>query len=372
MKRNLLEEFLAGSLAYCQNDVCAVRHCLPASNPQAKVDFFFFLDPTANMRKCSQRKWHRAAISYLFIYLFLLLKWWSVLSCFFFQCTQKYLGASFSLTSDWSRYSLSILPSSASPPSNQPLAQSSLTGIASTFETILLFCFQTRKSQLEKGKRMCVFLCVSLCVRVVCEQKGRVALTREEKKKLKAQGVKFLNLPYPTCWGLFVDPLLGRLARPIVSMLVKQSSKFRFGHCCSVTLPGLDCLGFRRLCLWGERESSVYLLPTKPRRSPPLSSPPLLPRRQRTCSHSLDTAIPSIGRRRLCCVCVRLAESVCVRPIAFPVCVGLSLSSLCRTPAPCLCASASFTMDGISSFSTVSLLFVCLFNVVRINVRLIN
>lgn len=46
--RNLLEEFPAGSLAYCQNDVCDVRRCRPAT--QAKVDlfnsFFFFFFAT--------------------------------------------------------------------------------------------------------------------------------------------------------------------------------------------------------------------------------------------------------------------------------------------------------------------------------------
>lgn len=114
--------------------------------------------------------------------------------------------------------------------------------------------------------------------------------------------------------------------------LVKQSSKFRFGHCCSVTLPGLDCLGFRRLCLWGERESSVYLLPTKPFLLLLLSRP------------------DGIGP-----VCIRLmrryrasaGECLCSAKALFPVCVGLSLSSLCWTP--CLWASASFPMEGISS-----------------------
>lgn len=69
MKRNLLEEFLAGSLAYCQNDVCAVRHCLPASNSQAKVDFFFFRT-YSQYEKMQPKK--MALCSYiLFIYLFI-------------------------------------------------------------------------------------------------------------------------------------------------------------------------------------------------------------------------------------------------------------------------------------------------------------
>lgn len=58
------------------------------------------------------------------------------------------------------------------------------------------------------------------------------------------------------------------------------------------------------------------------------------------------------------------------------LCVGLSLSSLCRTPAHCLFASANFPMDGISSFGAFSQpSFLCVFielSPLTLSVLLIN
>lgn len=69
MRRNLLEEFLAGSLAYCQNDVCADRRCQPASHSQAKVDFFWVINSQSGRNTAKENGIvQRYRMFYLFIF----------------------------------------------------------------------------------------------------------------------------------------------------------------------------------------------------------------------------------------------------------------------------------------------------------------
>lgn len=81
MRRNLLKEFLAGSLAYCQNDVCAVRCCQPASHSQAKLDFLFlyFCKLQPLWEKRIQREHYAIHIRFLchirFFIFYVFIKW---------------------------------------------------------------------------------------------------------------------------------------------------------------------------------------------------------------------------------------------------------------------------------------------------------
>lgn len=119
--------------------------------------------------------------------------------------------------------------------------------------------------------------------------------------------------------------------------LVQQSSNFRFGHSCSVT----DCLDFvfvygvkgKAVFICGHQNIGVFLLFL------------LLLRLVQTA----DALIPGAGPRASGGECLCLAKRFSCA----------SLSSLCGTRAPCLCTAASFTLDGICSFSQAA--FVCVF-----------
>lgn len=70
-----MEGFLAGSLVYCQDDVCAVRRHRPAFTftGQSGFNFFFFclFQPRANMRKKRSRRERCCAAIWDFYYFYI-------------------------------------------------------------------------------------------------------------------------------------------------------------------------------------------------------------------------------------------------------------------------------------------------------------